>query len=62
VASPTLILLTRLGGGAFGNDPAWIDAAIHRALMKCGAYDLDVRLVSFGAIDPAMRALERQFA
>jgi hypothetical protein len=27
-----VVLLTRLGGGAFGNDDAWIDAAMRRAL------------------------------
>jgi hypothetical protein len=27
-----IVLLTRLGGGAFGNDDAWIDAAMRRAL------------------------------
>jgi hypothetical protein len=27
-----VVLLTRLGGGAFGNDDRWIDAALRRAL------------------------------
>lgn len=39
------VLLTRLGGGAFGNDPAWIDAAIERALRRAEGLDLDVRHV-----------------
>lgn len=36
------VLLTRLGGGAFGNGPAWIDAAIERALHLAEGLDLDV--------------------
>ena len=45
------VLLTRLGGGVFGNAAEWIDAAIERALAKAQAagWGLDVRLVSFGA-------------
>ena len=30
-----IVLLARLGGGAFGNDDAWIDAAMRRALAGC---------------------------
>ncbi|WP_157270721.1 hypothetical protein [Azohydromonas aeria] len=39
------VLLTRLGGGAFGNDPAWIDAAIERALARVAGQDLNVLTV-----------------
>ena len=39
--------LTSLGGGAFGNDPSWIDAAIRRSLKLMSEVDLDVRLVSY---------------
>jgi hypothetical protein len=42
------VLLTRLGGGAFGNDPAWIDDAIQHALPKVEHVGLDVRLVRYG--------------
>jgi len=49
-----IVLLTRLGGGAFGNDDVWIDAAMRRALRKASEMDLDVRLVSYG---PPSRAL-----
>ena len=56
-----IVLLTRLGGGAFGNDDAWIDAAMRRALTKVHDYVLDVRLVSFGAPPPSMLALENAF-
>lgn len=44
-ASPRL-LLTRLGGGAFGNRAEWIDAAIDRALRLCQHQPLHVVHVS----------------
>jgi hypothetical protein len=40
------VFLTYLGGGAFGNDEAWIADAIGHALDRVGG--LDVRLVSYG--------------
>ena len=43
------VLLTRVGGGAFGNNDAWIHAAMRRALNLAQGFDLDVRLVSYGA-------------
>lgn len=43
-----LVLLTRVGGGVFGNDAAWIDAAMRRAFRLFKSTDLDVRLVSYG--------------
>jgi hypothetical protein len=43
-----IFLLTRLGGGVFGNDAAWIDAAMQRALRMAKDFDLDVRLVRRG--------------
>ncbi len=39
------VLLTRLGGGAFGNDKAWITAAIHRALALVGGCGLEILAV-----------------
>lgn len=39
------VLLTRLGGGAFGNDPRWIEAAIRRALACVRADALEVSMV-----------------
>jgi hypothetical protein len=56
------VLLTRLGGGAFGNEPAWIDDAIARALARAEGAGLDVRLVSYGATHPALAALQRSWA
>ena len=52
-------LLTRLGGGAFGNDDAWIDDAIGRALRLVESHGLDVRLVHRDRVPAAMRSLER---
>jgi hypothetical protein len=57
----TTVLLTRLGGGAFGNADTWIDDAIVRALSIVQHADLDIRLVSFGSIDPSMRAIADQW-
>ena len=43
-----IVLLTRVGGGAFGNADAWIDDAIVRTLAIAEHAGLDVRLVSHG--------------
>lgn len=51
------VLLTRLGGGAFGNADAWINRAILRALRLTAGQGLDVQLVSVGAPSSATRAL-----
>jgi hypothetical protein len=42
------VLLTSLGGGAFGNDEGWIRAAIQHALRTVAGQGLDVVLVSYG--------------
>lgn len=42
------VFLTSLGGGAFGNEPAWIDSAMARAFETVKQCELDVRIVSFG--------------
>lgn len=53
------IYLTRLGGGAFGNDDRWIDAAIRRAVLRVGMIaDLNICLVCFGGVT----AKKQQFA
>jgi hypothetical protein len=43
-----VVLLTSLGGGAFGNNENWIYAAIRRALEIVSNIELDIRLVSYG--------------
>ena len=55
------VLLTRLGGGAFGNRAEWIDAAMTRALEMARGYDLDVFIVSFDAPPPSMVTLASAF-
>ena len=44
-----IVLLTRLGGGAFGNDGRWIDAAIEHALLRHRESGLDARMVRYGS-------------
>ncbi|RVU46521.1 hypothetical protein [Rubrivivax rivuli] len=51
------VLLTRLGGGAFGNDAAWIDDAMARALALTAGTGLQVQLVSYGSVPASMAAL-----
>ena len=55
--TPT-VLLTRLGGGAFGNPDDWIDDAISRGLAGVESDGLDVRLVSYGTIHPGMQRVQ----
>lgn len=57
-----IVFLTRVGGGAFGNDGAWIDQAMVRALRRVQDRPLDVRLVSFGAVSPGSEAIARTFS
>lgn len=43
------VLQTMLGGGAFGNDDAWIQAAIERAITQVDGHGLDIVIVSYTA-------------
>lgn len=56
-----MVLLTQLGGGAFGNDESWILSAMHRALEAVSGCDLDVTIVSYAAPSPALRGLVESF-
>ena len=56
-----VVLLTRVGGGVFGNADAWIDDAIVRALTIVESAGLDVRLVSHSAVHPSFQAIASQF-
>ena len=56
-----VVLLTRLGGGVFGNDDAWIDAAMMRALEEARTFDLNVKLVSYGAPTAELLRMARAF-
>ena len=44
-----IVLLTLLGGGAFGNDSDWIIAAMRRPMSVVSSFDIDARIVSYGA-------------
>jgi hypothetical protein len=56
-----VVLLTLLGGGAFGNEDDWIFSAIRRALRMMSDSNLDVRLVSYGAPSRAIRQIVADF-
>jgi hypothetical protein len=56
-----IVLLTRVGGGAFGNADNWIDDAIVRALEIVEYVGLDIRLVSHGHIHDSNRAIAERF-
>jgi hypothetical protein len=53
------LFLTALGGGVFGNDMAWIEEAIGKAMEQFKDVQLEVYMVSFGQSEPAFKRLER---
>jgi hypothetical protein len=55
------VLLTQLGGSAFGNDDDWIHAAMRRALEMMSGSALDVRLVSYGTPSQDMLQMAKDF-
>lgn len=57
-----LVYLTRLGGGAFGNDEKWIHAAISRALDIAADHDLDVRIVTYRPPSQELRQIAKKYA
>jgi hypothetical protein len=57
-----VVLLTLLGGGAFGNATAWIHEAIRRAVQRVANHELDVRIVSFGPPSTELRGLAKAVA
>lgn len=56
-----VVLLTMLGGGAFGNEPTWILGALRRALRLMADVDLDVKIVSRGAPPAELFRLVHEF-
>jgi hypothetical protein len=56
-----VVFLTLLGGGAFGNQRSWIDAAMRRALELMTPFNLDVRLVSYGTPSKETLAVVEEF-
>jgi len=47
-----VVMLTLLGGGAFGNAQDWIFSAIRRALPQVRDQDPDIRIVSYSSPSP----------
>ncbi len=56
-----VVFLTLLGGGAFGNPGSWIHTAMRRALELMTSFDLDVRLVSYGAPSKEILGMVEEF-
>jgi protein-tyrosine phosphatase len=56
-----IVLLTQLGGGAFGNRDDWIHGAMRRALKLASGSDLDVKLVSYGSPSRTILQIAQQF-
>ena len=56
-----VVLLTQLGGGAFGNRDDWIHSAMRRALKLASGHDLDVKLVSYGSPSRTIVQLAEEF-
>lgn len=55
------VFLTSLGGGAFGNDEAWIDAAMERAIRRVDRAGLDLVIVSYGSLRSGLHNLVERF-
>ena len=49
------VLLTTLGGGAFGNDERWILSAMQRALRLVSDHGLEIAIVSFRLPSPELQ-------
>jgi len=56
---PGRVLLTLLGGGAFGNREVWIVEAIERAVAAVADRGLDVQIVCYGAPSTLVAGLAR---
>ena len=56
-----VVLLTHLGGGAFGNKAEWITRAIRRALVSASTFDLNVKIVSLSRVTTETAELVDEF-
>lgn len=56
------LFLTLLGGGAFGNELAWITSAIRHSLSQYIDCGLNVSIVSYGRSKPCVQQLVMDFA
>lgn len=61
LAPGSRVLLTLLGGGAFGNEDRWIHSAMQRALMIVSEFELDVRIVSYGTPSRTITQMAEDF-
>lgn len=52
-----IVLLTRVGGGAFANDEKWITDATERALRVVEDAGLDVRIVGYSSISSEVQGI-----
>jgi hypothetical protein len=59
--SSNVVLLTLLGGGAFGNDDEWILRAMRRGFEQVSAFDLDARIVCYRAPPRTVLTLVEDF-
>ena len=59
-SSSNVVLLTLLGGGAFGNEKSWILGALARSLALVEKVGLNVRVVSYGAAPAELEKLVRR--
>jgi hypothetical protein len=57
-----VVLLTLLGGGAFGNEDDWIYTAMRHAFQNVQRFDLQVKLVSYGAPSSEMEKIVHDFS
>lgn len=55
------VLLTRIGGGVFGNGDDWIDGAIERAMGIVADAGLEISIVAHGHANPAVRAIVERY-
>ena len=51
------VLLTRIGGGAFGNGDDWIDSAIERAMDVVKDAGLELVFIARGSVSPGIQAI-----
>jgi hypothetical protein len=56
-----IVLLTFLGGGAFGNEDGWILGAMRRGFEQVLGFELDVRIVCYRAPSRAVLTLVQDF-
>lgn len=60
-SASNVLYLTRLGGGAFGNEHGWIHSALRRSLNLVRNIDLEVRIVSYGTPPDELVTLAQEY-